>query len=161
MLVFISGLYSIDDETFLLNKIYEDLRQSDPRIVKGIKKDDFKILWVPFVQEQDLSAGDTNMKFLEMRRKMKWHVMDYATIPDPICKMLIQDRLNYKNNPIVPLFGPKGELKNIDTFHMLFTWGILAFPFGSGDDEEINKRWNWLWKVLKENNPEIIPWVSP
>ncbi|KAK4258089.1 hypothetical protein QN277_007586 [Acacia crassicarpa] len=166
VLVFISGLYSIDDEINLLNKIFEDLKQSQPRIVPGyredktvieFKKDRFKILWAPIVHEY---SDKVNRRFHEMRRKMKWHVVDYTIIPQ-LCKDLIKNGLKYDNmNPIVPLFGPRGKLLNDNALHILFTWGIQAFPWRQGDHLAHVAKSNWIWNALKKSNPSISTWIN-
>ncbi|KAI9119557.1 hypothetical protein K1719_009433 [Acacia pycnantha] len=157
VLVFISGLYSIDDEINLLNKIYEDLKQSQPRIVKEFKKDLFKILWAPIVHED---SEEVNRRFHEMRRKMKWDVVDYTIIPQ-LCKDLIKNRLKYDDiNPIVPLFSPQGKLLNDNALHILFTWGIQAFPWREGDHLTHVEKSNWIWNALKKINPIISKWMN-
>ncbi|XP_058740224.1 uncharacterized protein LOC131612447 isoform X1 [Vicia villosa] len=47
VLVFISSLDSIEDEISLLNSIYERLQENSKESIKGFKKEDFKILWIP------------------------------------------------------------------------------------------------------------------
>ncbi|KAI9119632.1 hypothetical protein K1719_009508 [Acacia pycnantha] len=165
-LVFISGLFGIDDEINLLKKIYKELKQSQPRIVKRyrkdkteieFKKDRFKILWAPIVHED---SNEVNKRFHEMSTEMKWHVVDYTVIPQ-LCKDLIKNRLKYDNiNPIVPLFSPQGELLNDNALHILFTWGIQAFPWRQGDDLPLVEKSNWIWNELKKSNPIINTWVN-
>ncbi|XP_054820244.1 protein SIEVE ELEMENT OCCLUSION B-like [Prosopis cineraria] len=169
VLLFVSGLYSIDDETNLLREIHKGLKQSDPRVVKGFKKDEFKILWAPIVDEEEqdhrtLTSSSSSMimrrqQFEEMKRKMNWYVVDYTIIP-PICKRLIRDRLKYQNNPIVPVFNPQGRLTNDDALHMLFTWELLAFPWRKGDDLALTQKWNWIWTDMKKSNPQINNWIK-
>ncbi|KAI9119482.1 hypothetical protein K1719_009358 [Acacia pycnantha] len=163
-LVFISGLDRIDDEINLLNKIYEELKQSQPRIVRRYRKDKtviefekdrFKILWAPIVHEDSV---EVNRRFHVMRRKMKCHVVDYTIIPQ-LCKDLIKNRLKYDNmNPIVPLFSPQGELLNDNALHILFTWGIQAFPWRLGD-APVEKS-NWIWNELQKSNHIINTWLN-
>ncbi|XP_028762369.1 protein SIEVE ELEMENT OCCLUSION B-like [Neltuma alba] len=166
VVLFLSGLDSIDDETYLLRKIHEGLEQSDPRIVNGFRKDEFKILWAPIVDEEELEgdnfiSGSSNKRqFEEMRRKMKWYVVDYTIIP-AICKRLIRDRLKYQNNnPIVPVFNPQGRLTNDNALHMLFTWELQAFPWRKGDDLPHVQKWNWIWTELKKTIPQINSWIN-
>ncbi|KAK4258091.1 hypothetical protein QN277_007588 [Acacia crassicarpa] len=164
VLVFISGLYSIDDEINLLNKIYEELKQSRPRIVTRYRKDKtvmefekdrLKILWAPIVHED---SDEVKRRFDVMSRKMKWHVVDYTIIPQ-LCKDLIKNRLKYDNmNPIVPLFSPQGELLNDNALHMLFTWGIQAFPWRPVD-APVEKS-NWIWNELQKSNHSINTWLN-
>ncbi|XP_028762337.1 protein SIEVE ELEMENT OCCLUSION B-like [Neltuma alba] len=158
VLLFLSGLYSIADETRLLKSIHEGLMK-DPKEVKGFRKDDFKILWAPIVDEQ--VGGDTSdrKQFEDLKRQMDWYVVEYSIIP-PICKKLIRDRLRYQNKPMVPVFNPQGRLTNENALHMLFAWGDPAFPWGKDDDLHLNMKWNWFWTEMKKHNPKIDSWIK-
>ncbi|KAK4258094.1 hypothetical protein QN277_007590 [Acacia crassicarpa] len=162
VLLFLSGLYSISDETRLLKSIYEGL-QRDPKEVKGFRKEDFKILWAPIVDDQYSPGESSNItdrkQFEELKKQMEWYVVEYTIIP-PVCKKLIRDRLKYQNKPIVPVFNPQGRLTNENALHMLFAWGDPAFPWGKDDDLHLNMKWNWFWTEMKRLNPNIQNWIK-
>ncbi|XP_054822771.1 protein SIEVE ELEMENT OCCLUSION B-like [Prosopis cineraria] len=160
VLLFLSGLYSIEDETRLLKSIHAGLRK-DPKEVQGFKKDEFKILWAPIVDYDSSVTGDPKdkKKFEELKRQMDWYVVEYSIIP-PICKKLIRNGLKYQNKPMVPVFNPQGHLTNKNALHMLFAWGDPAFPWGEDDDLHLNMEWNWFWTEMKRHNPEIDQWIK-
>ncbi|PNX63333.1 hypothetical protein L195_g053452, partial [Trifolium pratense] len=102
VLVFISGLDSIRDEVRLLQSIYVGL-QDDPRELKGYRKEDFKILWIPIVDEWTLLH---KAEFDNLKLEMPWYVVEYFY---PLAGIrLIREDLNYKNKPIVPVLNPQG-----------------------------------------------------
>ncbi|CAL0328080.1 unnamed protein product [Lupinus luteus] len=149
VLLFISGLDSIRDEIRLLQSIYDGL-QEDPREVKGYFKDDFKILWIPIVSDWNIIH---RAEFENLKIDMPWYVVEYQ---NPLAGIrLIREDLNYKNKPIIPVLNPQGRVVNNNAMHMIFVWGIDAFPFRPTDDEVLSQKWNWFWAELKKVNPTI------
>jgi hypothetical protein len=154
VLVFISGLDSIRDEVRLLNSIYTGL-QEDPRELKGYRKEDFKILWIPIVDEWTLLH---KAEFDNLKLEMPWYVVEYFY---PLAGIrLIREDLNYKNKPIVPVLNPQGRVVNYNAMHMIFVWGIDAFPFRPTDDESLTQKWNWFWAEMKKAYPRLQDLVS-
>lgn len=154
VLLFISGLDSIRDEIRLLQSIYEGL-QEDPKEVKGYRKEDFRILWVPVVEDWNLlhKAEYDNLKL-----EMPWYVVEYFY---PLAGIrLIREDLNYKNKPIIPVLNPQGRVVNYNAMHMIFVWGIDAFPFRPSDDDVLTQKWNWFWAEMKKVNPKLQDLVS-
>ncbi|KAK7243168.1 hypothetical protein RIF29_37956 [Crotalaria pallida] len=149
VLLFISGLDSIRDEIRLLQSIYEGLHE-DPREVKGYFKDDFKILWIPIVSDWNIIH---RAEFENLKIDMPWYVVEY---PYPLAGIrLIREDLNYKNKPIIPVLNHQGRVVNNNAMHMIFVWGIDAFPFRPNDDELLTQKWNWFWAEIKKVNPAI------
>ncbi|OIW07716.1 hypothetical protein TanjilG_19659 [Lupinus angustifolius] len=149
VLLFISGLDSIRDEIRLLQSIYEGLLE-DPREVKGYFKNEFKILWIPVVSEWDIVH---RAEFENLKIDMPWYVVEYQY---PLAGIrLIREDLNYKNKPIIPVLNPQGRVVNSNAMHMIFVWGIDAFPFRPTDDELLTQKWNWFWAELRKVHPTI------
>jgi hypothetical protein len=73
VLLFISGLDSIGDEILLLNSIYNRLQDNPQEVIKGFKKEDFKILWIPILDKWDEVRKD---QFRNLKASMKWYVPD-------------------------------------------------------------------------------------
>jgi hypothetical protein len=71
VLLFISSLDSIEDEISLLKSIYERLQENSKEAIKGFKKEDFKILWIPIVDKWDEVRED---QFRNLKASMKWYV---------------------------------------------------------------------------------------
>ncbi|CAI8601800.1 unnamed protein product [Vicia faba] len=149
VLVFISGLDSIRDEIRLLQSIYTGL-QEDPRELKGYRKEDFKILWIPVVDEWTLLH---KAEFDNLKLDMPWYVAEYFY---PLAGIrLIREDLNYKNKPILPVLNSQGRIVNYNAMHMIFVWGIDAFPFRPDDDEVLTQKWNWFWAEMKKVYPKL------
>ncbi|KOM33857.1 hypothetical protein LR48_Vigan02g000700 [Vigna angularis] len=149
VLLFISGLDSIRDEIRLLQSIYEGL-QEDPKEVKGYRKEDFRILWLPVVEDWNLLH---RAEYDSLKLEMPWYVVEYFF---PLAGIrLIREDLNYKNKPIIPVLNPQGRVVNYNAMHMIFVWGIDAFPFRPSDDDVLTQKWNWFWAEMKKVNPRL------
>ncbi|KEH40982.1 putative sieve element occlusion [Medicago truncatula] len=149
VLVFISGLDSIRDEIRLLQSIYVGL-QEEPRELKGYRKEDFKILWIPIVDDWTLLH---KAEFDNLKLEMPWYVVEYFY---PLAGIrLIREDLSYKNKPILPVLNPLGRIVNHNAMHMIFVWGIDAFPFRPTDDESLTQKWNWFWAEMKKVYPRL------
>ena len=154
--MFISGLENIQDETQLLKLIYEKLKE-EPREVEGYRKEDFKILWTPIVDEWN----DKNRKILETileRTKIGWYVVKEFYFLTGI--RLIKEVFNYKEKPVIPLISPEGKVENFDTKQLISVWGIDGFPFRTSDHTRLTQQWNWFWSEMIKLNPRIGELVS-
>ncbi|KAE9589757.1 putative sieve element occlusion [Lupinus albus] len=152
VLLFISNLESVRDEIILLNSIYKRL-QENPKVVKGFNKEDFNILWVPVVDDWN---DNIKNKFKELRKEIKWYVLEYFTELPGIG--IIQEKLKYDNekkDPIISLINPQGDIINENAKPIIFQWGIEAFPFRKEDAEDLIKNWLWLWKLIQKVDPNI------
>lgn len=153
VLLFISGLNSIVDEILLLNSIYNRLQDNPTEVIKGFKKEDFKILWVPMVDRWDQANREQYLN--TWKRGIKWYIVEYffelpgrRIITDP-------ERLGYEGNPIIPVFNPQGMLTNDNAMDLIFQWGIDAFPFRKSDGIDLTLKWKWLWDIIKKATPGL------
>ncbi|KAL5068345.1 hypothetical protein RYX36_019232 [Vicia faba] len=146
VLLFISGLDSIGDEILLLNSIYNRLQDNPQEVIKGFKKEDFKILWIPIVDMWDEVAKN---QFRNLKESMKWYVLEYfSQLPG---LGIIKNRLNYiDNKPIVSVINPQGEIMNENAMEIIFQWGFDAFPFRKIDGDDLFKKWAWFWNLMKK-----------
>lgn len=144
VLLFISSLHKVEDEILLLNSIYDRLHDNPQEIVKGYKKDDFKILWIP------ICGDNQNIKFDLLKNKIKFYAVEYFSELPGIG--LIREKLNYWDKPIVPVLSPLGEIMNDDAMDLIFQWGIDAFPFRKKDGYDLTQKWKWFWDATKRVN---------
>ncbi|MED6143716.1 hypothetical protein PIB30_008664 [Stylosanthes scabra] len=147
LLLFISGLDNIEDEIWALKPIYESL-------TKDKDKQDYKILWIPIVEKWDKGEKE---KFEYLKSLMPWYVVQYFSLVKGFIPL--QEEWNYQGKPIVVVADGRGEVLNKNALHMIFVWGIKAFPFREGDDEQLSHHWNWFWIEAKKVNPDIEQWV--
>jgi hypothetical protein len=152
VLLFISSLDSIEDEISLLKSIYERLQENSKEAIKGFKKEDFKILWIPIVNHWD----DSHMeRFKALKSGIKWYVVEYFSELPGHRIIRDQERIGYIGNPIIPVFNPQGIITNIDAMDLIFQWGIDAFPFRKSDGIDLTLKWKWLWDVIKKATPGL------
>ena len=148
-MLFISSLDSIEDEIRLVNFIYHRLLE-DPKEVKGFKKDEFKILWIPIV---DIWTDEHKLLFTTLKSCIKWYAVEYFSRLPGI--RLIREDLKYAKMPIIPVVNPRGIVINDDAMDIIFEWGIDAFPFRKYDGEQLSQKWKWLWDEIKKTNHDI------
>ncbi|KEH42746.1 putative sieve element occlusion [Medicago truncatula] len=152
VLLFISSLDRIQDEITLLNSIYERL-QENPKESKGFMKEDFKILWIPIVKKWD----DIQIEnFKALKSGIKWYVVEYFSELPGLKIIKDPELIGYIDNPIIPVFNPKGIITNEDAMDLIFQWGIDAFPFRKSDGNDLKLKWNWLWDVIKKATPGLL-----
>ncbi|KAL2322223.1 hypothetical protein Fmac_026602 [Flemingia macrophylla] len=151
VLLFISGVENIEEEAQLLKSISEKLKEK-PREVEGYRKEDFKILWIPIVDEWN----EKHRKALEthlQRTKIGWYVVKDFSFETGI--KLIKEVFNYRDRPIIPLISPEGKVENSDTRQIMSMWGIDGFPFRTSDHNRLTQQWNWFWSEITKLNPRI------
>ncbi|KAK7268781.1 hypothetical protein RIF29_21490 [Crotalaria pallida] len=152
VLLFISSLENVRDEILLLNSIYKRL-QENPKIIKGFNKEDFKILWVPVVDDWD---DNRKNKYMDLRKDIKWYVLEYFSELPGIG--IVKEKLKYdieKKDPIISVINPQGDIINENAKPIIFQWGIDAFPFRKEDAEDLIKKWLWLWKIIEKVDPNF------
>ncbi|XP_020222745.1 protein SIEVE ELEMENT OCCLUSION B [Cajanus cajan] len=149
VLVFISGLYSVEDEISLLNSIHDRL-QEEPKEVKNFNKEEFKILWIPIVDEWNDGRKE---QFKSLKSIIKFYAVEYfSELPG---FKIIKERLNFEKQPIAPLFTQGGTILNENALEVIFEWGIEAFPFRKIDGDDLNQKWKWLWDLLVKATPGL------
>ncbi|MCI22355.1 sieve element occlusion by forisome 1, partial [Trifolium medium] len=152
VLLFISSLDSIDDEISLLKSIYERLQENSKEPIKGYKKEDFKILWIPIVNQWDDIHKE---RFKTLKSGIKWYVVEYFSELPGLKIIRDEERIGYIGNPIIPVFNPQGIITNNDAMKLIFQWGIEAFPFRKSDGDDLALKWEWLWKIIKKATPGL------
>lgn len=156
MLLFISGLEHIDEEIQLLKSVYEKLKEK-PREVEGYRTEDFKILWIPIVDEWNEDRRKTLETKLQ-RTKFGWYVVKHFNFEIGI--KLIKEVFNYSGKPVIPLMNPDGKVENFDTKQIISMYGFDGFPFRTSDHTRLTQQWNWFWSEMTKLNPRIGDLVS-
>ena len=72
-MLFFSSLDNIGDEISLLNSINNGLQENSGEEIKGFKKGDFKILWIPIVDDWKT----TREQFNNLKEKIKFYLVEY------------------------------------------------------------------------------------
>jgi len=155
VLLFISGLENIKEDIKVLNSINEKLKES--REVENHRSEDFKILWIPIVDEWN----EERRKKLENNlrdTKFEWYVVKYFNCETSL--KLIKEVFNYEGKHIIPLINPQGKVENIDAKQIISQWGIDGFPFRTSDQCRLSQQWKWFWSEITKFNPAIEHLVS-
>nr|KYP60833.1 hypothetical protein KK1_023247 [Cajanus cajan] len=152
VMVFISGLDSILDEILLLNSIYNRLKENPGEEVKGVRKGDFKILWVPIVREW---KSEQKEQFNKLKEQIKWSVLEhFEELPG---RAVLTEIFKFNidiGKPIVSVINPQGHIINQNAMQIIFEWGIEVFPFTQSDGDDLNKKWKWFWNLLEKTDPK-------
>ncbi|KAL4357258.1 hypothetical protein HN51_028565 [Arachis hypogaea] len=147
LFLFISGLDNIEDEIWSLKAIYNSISNDKD-------KKDYKILWVPVVENWTNEAKE---KYEHLKSLMPWYVVQYFSLIKGYKPL--QEEWNYTGKPIVVAVDARGKIINKNALHLIFVWGISAFPFRIEDEERVSQHWNWLWIEAFKINADIQKWV--
>ncbi|KHN13154.1 protein SIEVE ELEMENT OCCLUSION B-like [Glycine soja] len=146
VMLFFSSLDNIGDEISLLNSINNGLQENPGEEIKGFKKGDFKILWIPIVDDWKT----TREQFNNLKEKIKFYLVEYfEKLPG---YDIIVDKFKYEGLPIVSVVNPQGQIMNDNAMQIIFEWGIDAFPFRRSDVYDLNKKWKWFWNLLEKTD---------
>ena len=128
-----------------------------PREVEGYRSEDFKILWIPIVDEWNEERRKKLESHLQCN-KFGWYVVKYFNFETGM--KLIKEVFKYKEKPIIALINPQGKVENIDTKQIISVWGIDGFPFRTSDHYRLTQQWNWFWSEMTKLNQGIESLVS-
>ncbi|MED6158359.1 hypothetical protein PIB30_032114 [Stylosanthes scabra] len=145
LFLFISGLDNIEDEITSLKPIHDS-------ITKDKDRKDYKILWVPVVENWTNEAKE---KFERLKSLIPWYVVQYLS-PIKGYKPLTEE-WGYNGKPIVVATNARGEVINKNALHLILVWGISAFPFRPEDEVRVSQNGNWLWSEIIKIYPDVQP----
>ncbi|KAK7857029.1 protein sieve element occlusion b [Quercus suber] len=134
-----------------------DISEEDVSILKPIhkeitKKGQYKIVWIPIVEQWMQS------KYVMLQSKMEWYIVPHFSSVSGI--KYIKEEWKFKNKPIIVVLNEEGTVKHQDAFHMIKTWGIEAFPFDVKREKELCKSEDWfgLSMINFSPNNKISTW---
>ena len=107
------------------------------REVEGYKKEDFKILWIPIVDEWNEHQRKT------LETKLQRYVVKHFNFETGM--KLMKEVFNYRGKPVILLISPVGKVENIDTKQIISMWDIDEFSFRTSDNTQVTQQWNWFW----------------
>ncbi|XP_047150991.1 protein SIEVE ELEMENT OCCLUSION B-like isoform X2 [Vigna umbellata] len=151
VLLFISGLENVDDDIKILNSVNEKLKEK-AREVENYRSEDFKILWIPIVDQWN----DQGRKKLENKlrdTKFGWYVVKYLNFETSL--KLIKEVFKYEKKNVITLMNPQGKVENFDAKQIISQWGIDGFPFRTSDQTRLSQQWKWFWSEITKFIKEI------
>ncbi|XP_059445360.1 protein SIEVE ELEMENT OCCLUSION B-like [Corylus avellana] len=117
ILLFISSLNISSDDISTLIPIYIGIR----------KKDKFKIVWIPIVEQW---TNYLRMQFEMLRSDMPWYIMQYFS---PVAGIkFIKEEWHFDNEPIVVELNSQGDVKNKDALDLIREVGMDALVASRG-----------------------------
>ncbi|XP_054822694.1 protein SIEVE ELEMENT OCCLUSION B-like [Prosopis cineraria] len=132
LLLFISGLYNIEEHISVLTSIHGELK---------IKN--YQILWIPMGNKYDEAE---KKEFNERRSKMAWYVLqDLFEIKG---RKLMETEWHYMGKPMVVVVNTRGEVVHMNALYMISTWKMEAFPFRTETEDKLFQNWKWFWKPI-------------
>ncbi|KAI9119466.1 hypothetical protein K1719_009342 [Acacia pycnantha] len=152
LLLFFSGLDNINDE------IISVLKSIHKAFAKDKEKQNYQILWIPVVEETEISDDQQKEKFEHLKSSMPWYVLQNLFVIKG--KKVLEEWLHYQRKPIVVVTNPRGQVIHKNAMHMIFVWKIEAFPFTPEVEEKLSLYWNWFWKEATNVYPEIGKWIQ-
>ena len=67
---------------------------------------------------------------------------------------------HFKNKPIIVVINPKGKVECPNAIHMVWVWGMRAFPFSSSVEEALSNGRDWMGSIVTGINPNLHNWVK-
>ncbi|KAI4345728.1 hypothetical protein L6164_012826 [Bauhinia variegata] len=146
VLLFISTLEITEEEINILKPVHESEKCADQ----------YKIVWVPFVEEW---TDKLREKFEELKSKMNWFVVHHFA---GIIKgfKFIKEEWQFKKKPMVVHVNPQGKVLHQNAFHLIQVWGLEAFPFTLESEESLHQEASWVGSLAKDINPKINNWIK-
>ncbi|XP_010040606.2 protein SIEVE ELEMENT OCCLUSION B-like [Eucalyptus grandis] len=157
VLLLISDLDIAIEDIELLNDVY---RESCAR-----PENPFKIVWLPIVDIDPKSAAwdmTHQPKFEELQRSMPWYTVVHPSILEPAVIEYTREVWHFLKRIIIVALDPQGKLASANAFHMIWIWGILAFPFTKEREEALWKQESWGLKLIVDGSDDgtITEWME-
>lgn len=146
----------MDDDIKLLNSVNEKLKEK-AREVENYRSEDFKILWIPIVDEWN-EEGRKKLENKLRDTKFGWYVVKYLNFETSL--KLIKEVFKYEKKHVIKLMNPQGKVENFDAKQIISQWGIDGFPFRTSDQTRLSQQWKWFWSEITKFIKEIDNLVS-
>ena len=133
-----------DGDISILKPIYEEIK----------KKNQYTIVWIPIVEQW---TNEIQKKFEILRSKMPWYIMQHFSSAAGI--KYVKEDWHFKNTPIIVVLNPQGIVEHPNALHMIINWGIDAFPFTVGKEQDLINEFNWFPPSIFHNQ-DVSNWVK-
>ncbi|OIV90685.1 hypothetical protein TanjilG_23798 [Lupinus angustifolius] len=117
--------------------------------------DQYKILWVPIVEEWN---DELRIQFESLKSKMPWYVLQHF---EPIRGIrFIKEELQFTNKPTIVVLSPQTKILHLNAFYMIEIWGLSGFPFTQTIQESLTLESSWIHSLVTDINPHIPQWFK-
>ncbi|KAI4345729.1 hypothetical protein L6164_012827 [Bauhinia variegata] len=118
--------------------------------------DQYRIVWVPFVEEWD---DDLKKGFEILKSMMPWYALHYFGTMKGF--KFIKEEWHFNGQPIVVHVNPQGKVLHQNAFSMIQLFGLDAFPFTLSIEESLSQEASWDGGPLARNiSPKINCWIK-
>lgn len=182
VLLLISGL-DIQDELGILEQIYNESRQH--------MTNHYDIVWIPIVDpaamgrttsdpaalvrrprtdtvsdprvmvRTDTVPEQLEVLFDTLKEDMPWYTVHHPSLIDKAVVRFIRNDWHFKNKPILVVLDPLGRVANPNAIHMMWIWGLNAFPFATAREEALWRDEAWRLELLIDGiDSTVINWIK-
>ncbi|KAL3723045.1 hypothetical protein ACJRO7_035259 [Eucalyptus globulus] len=153
VLLLISGLDISEDKLSILEKIHSECKSH----ATGPEIHQYEMVWIPGV---DINQTDQMPKrFKELQSMMPWY-----TAPQNMEKWVIRfikEKWHFRGKPILVVLDPQGKVVCPNAIHMIWIWGMNAFPFTTETEEALWKAELWRLELLVNKiDKKILDWIE-
>ncbi|TXG56162.1 hypothetical protein EZV62_017475 [Acer yangbiense] len=156
VLLLITDLDVSLDELMILQQTYQDSRQHLTRT-----ESQYEVVWMPIMDSTAQWTEDKQKKFEYVQGTMPWYSIHHPSMVDPAVIRYIKEFWNFKKKPILVVIDLQGKVVNTNALHMMWIWGIGAFPFTSAREEALWRDEIWRLELLADSIDASIPdWID-
>lgn len=153
VLLLISDLDISQDEILLLDQMYKEV---------GVGPDQFEVVWLPVVpNHRSIPWTEVNQKKFEvLQDTMSWFSVFHPSLLDPAAIKYIKEVWHFNHKSLLVVMDPHGNIVNPNAMHMIWIWGIVAFPFTRLREESLWRDEDWRIELLVDSiEPKILDWI--
>ncbi|XP_044465651.1 protein SIEVE ELEMENT OCCLUSION B isoform X2 [Mangifera indica] len=155
VLLLISSLDFSHEELSILEQIYLESRQQAGRL-----ESHSEVVWIPIVDESVKWNETMQKQFEALQASMPWYTVHHPSLIEKAVIKFIKEVWHFKNRPILVVLDPQGKVVSPNAIHMMWIWGINAFPFTSTREEALWKEEIWRLELLVDGiDLEILGWI--
>ncbi|KAJ9169434.1 hypothetical protein P3X46_017634 [Hevea brasiliensis] len=156
VLLYISDLELPHEELEMLLQVYTEARQHPERT-----ESQFEIVWLPVVHPSTPWNEVTKKQFENLQSMMPWYSLFHPSLLDRAVIRYIKEVWRFNKKPLLVVLDQQGKVVNPNAIHMMWIWGITAFPFTSIREEELWKEETWRIELLADTiDPKIPAWIQ-
>ncbi|XP_028793452.1 protein SIEVE ELEMENT OCCLUSION B-like, partial [Neltuma alba] len=127
--LFVSTLDITEEDVSIMRPVFEKIKTDDQ----------YKIIWVPIVEEWNEAL---RKKFEFLKFKMPWLVLHHFECIKGF--KFIKEEWQFKKQPMIVVMNPQGKIVHHNAFHLIQVWGLQAFPFTAKEEERLIYEASWV-----------------
>ncbi|KAL7171614.1 hypothetical protein ACSBR2_036303 [Camellia fascicularis] len=156
VLLLISDLDLSHEEHFILDQMYTESRQNPTR-----PESQYEVVWLPVLDRASPWNDAKQQKFEAIQASMPWFSLYHPSLLDPAVIKYIKEVWHFNKKPLLVVLDQQGKVVNPNAIHMMWIWGIMAFPFTSLKEEALWKETTWSIELLADSiDQSILNWIA-